>query len=224
MIVTIDGPAGSGKSTVAKLLAEKLNFYHLNSGQIFRAITAFCLSNRLIDSNDLSLGQFVDQWEIALTHQDEKAHWSINGFDVTPQLSSNLVVQHVSRISASPEVRKRARQWQQLWAAGKNAIVEGRDAGSAVFPEALIKIYLTADLATRAKRRFIQNRAQALVNALSLEEIEIDLKRRDDADQKRDHDPLICPKGAVTFDTSNISAATATNRLYGLIKASIELD
>ncbi len=224
MMVTIDGPAASGKSTVAKLLAKRLNFIHLNSGQIFRALTAKCLENDLLEKKDVSIESFAKTCEISCTICGDKVMWIVDQSDVTSKLTSQAVVQHVSQVAALGAVRERAKAWQRKWARGKNAVVEGRDAGSAVFRSADAKIYLTAALAVRAKRRWNQlNAAGEQGEVIDLQKIEEDLARRDHIDTARLIDPLACPKGAIYLDTTAMSARAAAAHLYRLVRAQLAL-
>lgn len=224
MIVTIDGPAGSGKSTVAELLAKKLMFFHLNSGQIYRALTAQCLDMGLFKKGDELIEQFVQECDIRCFRSGERQLWSIDRCDVTDQLLKSDVVQHVSHLAALEQVRKRVGKWQREWAVGKNAVVEGRDAGSSVFSSALVKIYLTAALATRAKRRWDQLIAKdGASKCIDLRKVEIDLARRDRLDQMRKTDPLIVPKGAIYLDTTAMSAEGAAAHLYSLVRLELSL-
>lgn len=222
MMVTIDGPAGSGKSTVAKLLAKRLDFVHLNSGQIFRALTAKCLENDLLEKQDALIENFAKTCAISYTVSGDQMMWMVDQSDVTSKLTSQAVVAHVSQVAALGAVRARAKAWQRKWARGKNAVVEGRDAGSAVFRSADAKIYLTAALAERAKRRWNQLFAAGR-GVIDLQKIEEDLARRDRIDTARLIDPLVCPKGAIYLDTTAMSARAAAAHLYRLIRAQLAL-
>lgn len=219
MLITIDGPAGSGKSTVAKMLAKRLHFVHLNSGSLFRAMTALCARLGYLDPwNERAIVELIKGVSISCKKRGEQTLWLLDGLDLTGQLAEPTVAAHVSQIAALPSVRQRARQWQLRWARGKNAVVEGRDLGSSVFKNAPFKVYLTASLGVRAARRFEELRKKKqLAEGALLADVEEGLKSRDLADQQRAIDPMICPQGAIYLDTSAMSARAAAAHLYRLI-------
>ena len=219
MLITLDGPAGSGKSTVARLLAKRLHFVHLNSGSLFRALTALCYHlGHLEPWNEVAIAETAATCLIACKKRGEQTLWILNDLDLTDKLTSPSVVAHISKVSALPAIRERARQWQLKWAKGKSAVVEGRDLGSSVFKNAPVKIYLTATLPTRAQRRFEELRKKKqLAVGMTQSDIEKELQTRDLADEQRALDPLICPQGAIYLDTSAITARAAAAHLYRLI-------
>lgn len=219
MLITLDGPAGSGKSTVAKLLSRRLHFVHLNSGSLFRALTALCCRlGHLEPWNEEAISNVAATSLICCKKRGEQTLWILDNLDLTDELTNPCVVAHISQVSALPAIRHRARQWQLKWAKGKSAVVEGRDLGSSVFKNAPVKIYLTASLPVRAQRRFDQLRKKKhLKEGATQADIEKELHSRDLADEQRALDPLICPQGAIYLDTSAMSARAAAAHLYRLI-------
>jgi len=152
IIIAIDGPAGSGKSTLAKKIAEKLGFMYLDTGAMYRAITAEAIKNNTVDdiNNVIKISRNAD---LRLFPRNGKTEVFINGRDVTTEIRSIEVSSKVSEVSVIPEVREELVRMQRLIAADQNVVVEGRDTTTVVFPNADIKVFLKADIEKRAERR-----------------------------------------------------------------------
>lgn len=196
-IIAIDGPSGSGKSTISKILSEKLKIEYLNTGLMYRAVTKYFLDKGYSEkSDDGILKSLLD--EISIGFKDNKLY--LNGEDVTENLRNDEVTTNVSWVSAKDYVREKMVDLQRKIAEKTSFILDGRDIGSVVFPDAKYKFYLTASALTRAKRRFYQGESD-----MSVEEIEKAIITRDNYDSNRDIAPLKVADGAVIIDSSNLN-------------------
>lgn len=202
MIVAIDGPAGSGKSTTAKGVADRLGFLYLDTGAMYRAATAAVLSAS-IDVNDKSaVSRCIGTVDIDFAPEDDQI--LLNGEDVTDVIRGREVTQHVSAVSAYPEVRERMVAMQRSIAGHRDSVVEGRDIGTVVFPNADIKFFLIARLEERAKRR--RKDLAKLGVEQTVSEIVKDLQRRDAFDSSRSVSPLLKADDAIEVDTTSLTA------------------
>lgn len=211
IIITIDGPAGSGKSSIAKTLAQNLNFYYLATGLLYRSL-AYILINLekkldlpITKENVAALANdhFLCIKYIDYVWTNNKAIINYQGKDITSFLQNRTIEQAVSLISAHPAARKAMLILQQKIASMHSLITEGRDCGSIVFPNATIKFYLTANVDKRAER--IYNDPQRTHGTATLEEIKQDLIKRDQQDQTRTLAPLVIPHNAIVIDNSDIT-------------------
>ena len=193
-VIAIDGPAGSGKSTVSRHLAERLQLAYLDTGAMYRAV-AFAALRRNVDPDD---DHKVAALTRDLTLEVTLDRVTVEGVDATVEIRGPEVTRAVSIVAANPGVREELRQRQREWArAHGGGVIEGRDIGTVVFPDAELKVYLTASAIERAKRR-----AQEVTD-LDFETVAADLARRDALDEGRDHSPLAAADDAVHVDTSN---------------------
>jgi cytidylate kinase len=196
--IAVDGPAGSGKSTICDIVAERLNIIHIDTGSMYRAITYLALEKK-IDLNDEKSYGFVK--DASIVYEENKIF--ANGIDVTEQIRSLEVTKNVSKVSSFPSVRKHLVKLQRKASKGKNVIMDGRDIGSVVLPNADLKIFLTANIEERAKRRMLELHAKGQdVDLLTMIE---DIKIRDHKDSTRKVSPLIIPKDAIIVDSTNYS-------------------
>jgi len=196
--IAVDGPAGSGKSTICDIVAERLNIIHIDTGSMYRAITYLALEKK-IDLNDEKSYGFVK--DASIVYEENKIF--ANGIDVTEQIRSLEVTKNVSKVSSFPSVRKHLVKLQRKASKGKNVIMDGRDIGSVVLPNADLKIFLTANIEERAKRRMLELHAKGQdVDLLTMIE---DIKIRDHKDSTRKASPLIIPKDAIIVDSTNYS-------------------
>jgi cytidylate kinase len=195
-IVAIDGPAGSGKSTVARRLAERLGLPYLDTGAMYRAV-AFAALRRGIDPDEAeAVGRMVRDLELEV----EGTVVRVDGIDATIEIRGPEVTRAVSTVAANPAVRGEMVERQRSWAAGREgAVVEGRDVGTVVFPDAQLKAYLTASAEVRAGRRHKE------VADLDYESVAADMARRDTVDAERSLDPLRVADDAVVIDTTALS-------------------
>ena len=210
MIVTVDGPGGTGKSTVSRAVALRAGLPHLDTGAYYRA-TTLAVIEAGVDPDDQD-GVVAVAREIHLAQEEGRVY--LDGRDVTDAIRSEEVTAVVSVVSAHPEVRRILVAMQRSWIEdhGGRGVVEGRDIGSVVFPNAELKIYLDATPRVRAQRR-------AQETGEDLEEVLADLERRDHLDSSRPSSPLRIPDGAVVIDTSEMTFEQVVGEMMELIEA-----
>lgn len=215
MIIAIDGPAGSGKSSVAKILAKKLHFTFFDSGAMYRAITYLIINKSIDPNNEKQLAELLDSFTYKITFENGEAAYFANGKDVTKEIRSREVTKYVSDIAALPSVRKALVTIQRRSAKNIDAVFEGRDMGSVVFPEAQIKIFLNASADIRAQRRFqeILQKSPSEAKNLSLEKVKEDIIRRDHFDSTREHSPLTQAEDAKVIDASNLTLDEVVDKI-----------
>ncbi|MGL5626679.1 MAG: (d)CMP kinase [Candidatus Rhabdochlamydia sp.] len=207
MIITIDGPAATGKTSIARQLAKRLHFTYFDTGAMYRAFTWFFLKSQIAIEQIEELKKLVNQFPFKMKIKDQNKRYFVGDTDVTEEIRSHLVTSHVSEISAIECVRSKLLDVQRQFAIQGDFVFEGRDLGTVVFPQAEIKIFLTADPHIRAERRL----AELLVQ-YPKEEIELtkqsmlaDLLKRDQYDSNRLIAPLKCPLDAYKIDTSTLT-------------------
>ncbi|MCM8786477.1 MAG: (d)CMP kinase [Candidatus Omnitrophica bacterium] len=212
MIIAIDGPAGSGKTTVAKLLSKTLGFLYLDTGAMYRTLTL----KALWESCNLDDVKALVDLAKNLSLKFSKENVYLDGEDVTFQIRTPMVDKNISKVVSYPEVRNVMVELQRLIIKGKNYVVEGRDITTVVCPDAEFKFYLDADLEVRAKRRtrdFIEKNIK-----VDLKEVLEDLKRRDEADKNREVGALKISKDAIYIDTTNLSIDEVIKTMLKYIK------
>ena len=206
IVVAIDGPAGAGKSTIAKALAAKLQVRYLDTGAMYRAVTFAAMNSGIDLLNQGLVAELARESKMLLT--DESV--VINGLDATVAIRSSEVTAAVSTVAANSQVRTELRERQRQWIADHNGgVVEGRDIGSVVFPDATLKVYLTASPIVRAKRRVAQSGG-------NVDEIAAAIASRDLQDSSRSDSPLTQTDDAVTIDTSERSIDEVVAQLVEL--------
>tara|TARA_B100000029_G_scaffold303610_1_gene296382 strand:+ start:734 stop:1387 length:654 start_codon:yes stop_codon:yes gene_type:complete len=214
MIIAIDGPAGSGKSSTAKLLAKKLGFIYLDTGAMYRAITLFFLNNNIDIQNIKSVKETLRKIKLSIK-DDNKFEVYLNGQNVTDDLRGSNIDNFVSNVSKILYVRKKMVSIQRDFANNQNIVVEGRDIGSNVFPNADFKFFLIADVMERAKRRLKEQKYQDSITLLELaKKIEI----RDRIDSSRSISPLIKADDAIEIDTTVLTINEQVKNIYDIIK------
>ena len=202
MIVTLDGPAGSGKSATARALAKKLGALYLDTGAMYRSVALCAIENGVEPGDAGGLEKLASEIEIDFQETGGGQRVMVNGIDRTLDIRRPAVDRSVSAVSSHKGVREKMVALQRKLASGRDkVVVEGRDAGSVVFPAAEHKFYLTASPAARAERRAGQNAG------LGMEKTDVDeeIRRRDKADAGREVSPLVVPAGAVELDNTNLS-------------------
>lgn len=214
MVVAVDGPSGSGKSSISKKSAEQMGLSFLDTGAMYRALTWFCLKNKLDLEDQIQpklIKEYFDLW-ISIDPTVEKV--VVNNEDITREIREDRVTTNVSKYAAMSKVReflvKKQRELVEL--AGQRIVVEGRDIGSVVLPNADFKIYITASDEARAKRRAVQTNSD---EKLVLEAQKI----RDSLDKNRSVSPLIIPENAVVLDNSSLDFDQSVNRFIQIVSA-----
>lgn len=211
-IITLDGPSGAGKSTVAKLAANKLGFKYLDTGAMYRAVTLFMLENHIDIKNEDEVKNALNKLNIGF---DSKCRIILDSKDVSDYIRSERVVKFVSEVSAISSVRKSMVDLQRNIAKEDNYILDGRDTGSVVFPNADFKFYIDASIEERAKRRFKEETEKG--KNISFEEIKESIKKRDKYDSNREDSPLIIPQNAVIIDTTNMTAYEVVEKITDIV-------
>jgi len=208
-VIAIDGPAGSGKSTVGRLLAERLGLTYLDTGAMYRAV-AFAAIRRGVDPADVEpVAELARSLELEVTD----GAVTVDGVDATVEIRGPEVSRAVSLVATNPQVRDEMRTRQRLWAQERGGgVIEGRDIGSVVFPDAVLKVYLTADPEVRARRR-----AKEMTD-MDYDTVAADIARRDAADQGRQDSPLVEADGAVNVDTSGLTIEGVVDLLVDLVE------
>lgn len=219
LIVAIDGPAGSGKSTSAMLVAQKLGYLYIDTGAMYRAITFLAIKNNLTDENEIS--RLAEKTDLKLDFVDGKTKVFVDGLEITDEIRLPEVNERVSEISKIEKVREILVQKQREMGHGDRGVVmEGRDIGTVVFPDADVKFFMTASIEERAKRR-MKEYAQKNIN-ITLEEVKKNLMNRDKIDSGRKVSPLTKADGAIEVNTSDVSIDEQVNIILSEIKKTAE--
>ena len=213
--IAIDGPAGSGKSTIAKLIAQKLGFLYIDSGAMYRAVTLYLIENNLIAKPENELAKHMKKIQIKFKLMKNKQLVCLNKQDVTREIRSSKVNKLVSEVSSRKCIRKNLVERQKKFALNNSVVMDGRDIGTIVFPDANLKIYLTASAKIRAKRR--RKDLQQLSEQVSVEQIVKQIQLRDNLDSSRDIAPLVKAQDAIVIDSSNLSIDEVLKRIEFLL-------
>lgn len=219
MIVAIDGPAGSGKSSTAKEIARQLNWLYLDTGAMYRAITFYFIQNDISYSNDTNYTNTLKDININLINETSQKVY-LNEQDISKEIRSTEVTRFVSTISTIPEVREFCVSMQRQIAQDSNVVIEGRDIGTKVFPNAEVKIFLTASVEERAKRRFNELDSK---ETITFEQLIEDIKLRDQKDSNRKISPLKIAKDATVIDTSGMDFNQQIMKIRKHIENSISI-
>lgn len=209
--VAIDGPAGSGKSTISGLIAKKLNWTHIDTGAMYRAVTLWALNNK-IDLNKESEYRFLE--EINISYENDQIF--LNGINVSIDIRSEKVTNNVSLVSSFPYVRKKMVDLQKKAAENISVVMDGRDIGTVVLPNADLKIFLTANVEERAKRRYAENMQKGKVD--HIDNVINDIIVRDEKDSTRKEAPLKKAKDAFELDTTYMTIDEVVNKIILMIE------
>ena len=219
MIVAIDGPAASGKSTSAKLLAKELGFLYLDTGAMYRCVSWAVIKDEIDLSNDRQLLNFLKIFKIDLKNTGNRSSFYVNNKDVTDLIRKSNISQRVSEVSAIPDIRDFMVDIQRNFAKSENCVMEGRDIGTVVFPMAEVKFFIIASDEVRAKRRKLE--LESLGEKKSLSELIDEIRRRDDFDSNRGHSPLKKAFDAIEIDTTDLSIDEQVKLMLGIVKQKI---
>lgn len=217
MIVAIDGPAASGKSTAAIGVAKALDITHLDTGSMYRAVTYGLISNQISFKDTKSIKDFLGSLKLRFSNSKKETSLILNDNNVTDLIRSNSISKNVSEVSALKIVRDFMVEIQRQMASDKDCILEGRDIGTIVFPNADFKFFMTADEKSRAERRLIELVRSGDRNASELNDVLDDLKVRDLKDSTRNHSPLIKAKDALVIDTTYLTINEVIDKIVNTV-------
>ena len=218
VIIAIDGPSSSGKSTIAKLIAKHLKFTYIDSGSIYRAVTYLAVKNNLLDKSNINTSAIIEilkKTSISFSFNSKNQNIiSVDGIQLEDKIRTFKISSLVSLLAEKNEIRKYIVKIQKDISRNKSIIMDGRDIGTVVFPNADIKFYLDASLNERSQRRW---KELSKTESISLEQVKKDLKNRDDKDINRDHSPLMKSKNSITIITDNLSIDEVVKKMIEII-------
>ena len=212
MSIAIDGPAGAGKSTIAKMIGDKYELMYINTGSMYRAVTLFAMRNNINEDDIDRLCALIETLDMRF----EKDNLIVNGEDITEEIRSLEVTNNVSKYASVAEVRKKLVDMQRKIAANYNVIMDGRDIGTVVLKDATIKVFLTARAEERAKRRYKELMDKNVET--KYEDILSDIERRDYIDSNREVDPLKKADDAIEIDSSLMNIEEVVNEISKLVE------
>ncbi len=212
--IAIDGPAGAGKSTIAKLAAARLGFIYVDTGAMYRAMALSCIRNNVSADEEEKVIKICEEAEVTIEYKNKEQCVLLNRENVNAYIRTEQVSRMTSSISTYSEVREKLLKLQRNIAENNNVIMDGRDIGSNVLPNADIKIYLTASVETRAKRRYLEQKEKGL--DVDINEIEKDIEERDYRDMHRECAPLVIADGAIVIDSSDMTIEEVVNEIINL--------
>lgn len=217
MNIAIDGPAGAGKSTIAKQVAKELGFIYVDTGAMYRAIAVYLIENNIPVENESIVGGSIADISIEIKYEDDAQQVYLNGMNVTGNLRTEAVGNMASKSSALPCVREKLLDIQKNLAASYDVVMDGRDIGTNILPNAELKIYLTASVEVRAKRRYDELVSKG-ETGVELDSIEKDIAQRDRQDMERKIAPLRRAENAILVDSSDMTIDQVKETIIGLAK------
>lgn len=204
LVIAIDGYSSCGKSTLAKALAKKLGFIYIDSGAMYRAVTLYFLRNHIDVNDPEAVVDALQHIELNFHSRDYQSHITLNGEEVSEEIRQMPVSENVSEVSANKQVRKEMVKQQQRMGKSKNIVMDGRDIGTTVYPDAQVKFFMTADPKIRAERRFRELQSKGDTTT-SLEDVFENLAHRDYADTTRKESPLTRAEDAIILDNTELT-------------------
>jgi len=213
--IAIDGPASSGKSTVAKIVAKKMNYVYCDTGAMYRSLTHLALSNKIDIENDKALCELLSKHTISFKQKNDGQLVFIDQTDVTELIRQSNVTNAVSAVSAHGGVRKKMVELQQEIGKQGGIVMDGRDIGTTVLPDAEVKIFLVASVEERAERRYKENIGKGITT--DFETLKKEIERRDRLDSTREVSPLVQAEDAVRVDTTGMKIAQVVERIESII-------
>jgi len=216
--IAIDGPSGAGKSTMAKLVSQKLGIMYLDTGAMYRALALKAIRENIDTTDSEKVSELLSDFDIEIKYENGTQKVILNGEDVSEKIRTDEVSMGASNVSAIPAVRKRLVELQQKIAGNTSVVMDGRDIGTHVLPNADVKIFLTASVAKRALRRYNEQKEKGILKK-SLEEIEKEIEIRDYNDSHRATSPLRKADDAVLLDTSDYSIEETLEKIIEIIRS-----
>ena len=220
MQIAIDGPASAGKSTVAKIIAHKLNFTYIDTGAMYRASTWIARENNIDYGDERGILTAIDQEKIEFKFKNGQQKIYAGNKDITQEIRTPDISANVSQVSALAGIREKMVSLQRQMAGEMNVVMDGRDIGTTVLPNAAVKIFLVASVHSRAERRMLDFKERGIKTNQSLEEIEHDISERDYKDSHRKISPLKKAQDAIEIDTTSMSVDQVVNAILSEIKKS----
>lgn len=217
--IAIDGPAGAGKSSISKVVANELGYLYIDTGAMYRGVTWAVLDSHVDVKNQNDVEALLPTLDLTLEPTANACKVFVKGQDVTDLIRQQQINENVSTIASYKGVREYLVERQQAMAAVGGVILDGRDIGSVVLPKAELKIYLTASVDARAKRRWLE--VQGTSNEQSLEDIKNNVESRDEMDKNRDESPLVCVEDAIVVDSSNMTFDETVEHILHLVQERI---
>ena len=215
--IAIDGPAGAGKSTIARRVAKELSFIYVDTGAMYRAMALYLLRKEVNRDDTEQIGNICQDAEISIEYQDGEQIVLLNGENVNSYLRTEEVGNMASVSSAVPRVREKLLSLQRKLAKDMSVVMDGRDIGTTILPDADVKIYLTASSLTRAKRRYLELQEKGTV--CNLDDIQKDIEERDQRDMSREISPLRQAEDAVLVDSSNLTIQQVVDRILQIFRS-----
>lgn len=215
--IAIDGPAGAGKSSIAKALSKRLGYIYIDTGAMYRAVALFFVENNVSDGTDSRIESLLDKLEISIKYEDGAQKVILNGEDVTGKLRLEEIGKLASKFSAIGSVREKLVALQRKLAQKENVVMDGRDIGTVVLPNADLKIYLSASSKVRAKRRYLELLEKGYTD-LDINEIEDEIIKRDEADMNREISPLKQADDAYYLDSSDMTLEEVVSKILSMVK------
>lgn len=215
--IAIDGPAGAGKSSIAKALSKRLGYIYIDTGAMYRAVALFFLENNVADGTDSRIESLLDKLEISIKYEDGAQKVILNGEDVTGRLRLEEIGKLASKFSAVGSVREKLVALQRKLAQKENVVMDGRDIGTVVLPNADLKIYLSASSKVRAKRRYLELLEKGQTD-LDINDIEDEIIKRDEADMNREISPLKQADDAYYLDSSDMTLEEVVSKILSMVK------